>query len=57
MDMDLGGSAFSFGVLGNAVLANKTSVGVVDKAVYRVLVSKFASGIFDHPYTDEERVK
>ena len=57
MDMDLGGSAFSFDVLGNAVLNNKTTMAAVDKAVYRVLVSKFAAGIFDHPYTDESRVK
>jgi beta-glucosidase-like glycosyl hydrolase len=53
--MDLGGSAFSFDVLGNAVLTNRTSMAVVDRAVYRVLVSKFASGIFDHPYVDESR--
>ena len=57
MDMDLGGSAFCFDILGSAVLQRKTSMDVVDKAVYRVLVSKFASGIFDHPYTDEVRVK
>lgn len=57
MDMDLGGSAFSYEVLGKAVLANRTSMAVVDRAVYRVLVSKFAAGIFDQPYTDEARAK
>ena len=57
MDMDLGGSAFSYDVLGPAVLNNRTSMATLDQAVYRVLVSKFASGIFDHPYTDETRVQ
>lgn len=57
MDMDLGGSAFDYSVLGPAVLSNRTSMAMIDRAVYRVLVSKFASGIFDHPYTDESRVQ
>ena len=29
----------------------------LDRAVYNVLVSKFAAGLFEHPYTDESRVK
>jgi len=54
MDMDLGGTALS--TLVDAVKNNKTSESAVDRATYNVLVSKFAAGLFDYPYTDESRV-
>jgi beta-glucosidase len=55
MDMDLGG--VSFPLLIHAVATNKTTEKAVDRAVYNVLVSKFAAGLFEHPYTDETRVQ
>jgi len=57
MDMDLGGDAFSEAILLPAVHNNKTSEFYVDQACYRVLVSKFAAGLFEHPFTDESRVE
>lgn len=35
----------------------KISQATVDEAVRRVLLVKFAKGLFDHPYTDETRYK
>jgi beta-glucosidase len=55
MDMDLGGVAFP--LLNHAVATNKTTEKAVDRAVYNVLVSKFAAGLFEYPYTDEARVE
>jgi len=54
MDMDLGGTTFP--LLTQAVRDGKTTEAQVDRAAYNILASKFASGIFDHPYTDETRV-
>ena len=53
MDMDLGGTAFS--LLKRGIQENTTDVKHLDRAVYNVLASKFAAGLFDHPYTDESR--
>jgi beta-glucosidase len=55
MDMDLGGTTFL--TLAHSVANNLTSVAALDRAVYNVLASKFAAGLFEHPYTDEARVK
>lgn len=55
MDMDLGGTTFA--TLTAAVEANRTSVRHIDRAAYNVLVSKFAAGLFEHPYTDESRAE
>ena len=54
MDQDLGGVTFN--MLVDAVSSNMTTEAQLDRATYNVLASKFASGIFDHPYTDESRV-
>jgi beta-glucosidase len=35
----------------------KISQATVDEAVRRILMVKFAKGLFDHPYTDEARYK
>jgi beta-glucosidase len=35
----------------------KISQATVDEAVRRILLVKFAKGLFDHPYTDEARYK
>lgn len=52
--MDLGGVTFA--TLNTSVIANKTSMAHLDRAVYNVLVPKFAAGLFENPYTDESRV-
>jgi len=51
VDMDLGGHAFA--LLVDAVQKGKVSMDVIDRSVRYTLGAKFASGLFDHPYTDE----
>mmetsp|Transcript_11812 Transcript_11812/g.35563 ORF Transcript_11812/g.35563 Transcript_11812/m.35563 type:complete len:714 (-) Transcript_11812:281-2422(-) len=55
MDVDLGGTTFL--TLTSAVRTNRTTEAQVDRAVRNVLTMKFASGLFESPYTDESRVK
>jgi hypothetical protein len=47
MDMDLGGTAFT--LLKPSLASGKTKMEYLDRAVYNVLVSKFAAGLFDNP--------
>jgi beta-glucosidase len=39
------------------VQSGKVPMSVLDEAVRRVLRSKFRSGLFDHPYTDQKRAE
>jgi beta-glucosidase len=53
VDMDMVDGAYL--TLGEAVRDGRLPAGVVDTAVRRVLRAKFAVGLFDEPYTDEQR--
>ena len=41
--------------LANQIKAKKISMSVIDEAVRRILTVKFAKGLFERPYTDENR--
>lgn len=45
----------TFAYLKECVENGKVSMAVIDRAVTNVLVNKFRSGIFDHPYVDPKR--
>lgn len=54
VDIDLGGISYSQ-ALEKAVLSGKVSEGLIDEAVLRVLEKKYALGIFDAPYSKEDK--
>ena len=51
VDVDLGANCFS--LLAESVKKGLISEALIDRAVKRVLVRKFAAGLFDNPYIDE----
>lgn len=53
VDLSLWDTAFT--TLEQAVEKGKTTEDLIDRAVRRVLHLKFALGLFDQPYTDEEQ--
>ncbi|MBO0991522.1 glycoside hydrolase family 3 N-terminal domain-containing protein [Bacillus sp. SD088] len=53
VDLSLWDTAFT--TLEQAVEKGKTTEDLIDRAVRRVLHLKFALGLFDQPYTDEEK--
>lgn len=54
VDIDLGGISYSQ-ALEKAVLSGKVSEGLIDEAVLRVLEKKFALGLFDAPYSKQDK--
>jgi beta-glucosidase len=52
VDMDMEGNLYGT-VIADQVRAGKIPESVVDEAARRVLLVKFALGLFDHPYTPE----
>ncbi|HEY1463950.1 MAG TPA: beta-glucosidase BglX [Terriglobales bacterium] len=56
VDMDMADGAYGR-TLASLVQSGKLPVSVLDEAVRRVLRIKFATGLFDHPYTDPAREK
>ena len=52
VDVDLGANCFS--LLKESVESGRVSMGVVDRAVKRVLTRKFEAGLFDNPYLPED---
>lgn len=56
VDMDMADGAYGR-TLASLVQSGKVPVSVLDEAVRRVLRIKFATGLFDHPYTDPVREK
>ncbi len=54
VDIDMEGGAYA-GNLAALVKQGTISEAAIDNAVRRVLQSKFALGLFDHPYVDETR--
>ena len=51
VDVDLGANCFA--LLKESVEKGRVPMAVLDRAVKRVLVRKFAAGLFDNPYIDE----
>ena len=47
----MGGGYFSFQSIPDLVKSGRLSENILDTAVSRVLHSKFALGLFEHPYT------
>lgn len=56
LDVDLSGSGFGMNLL-EAVKSGQVDIQDVDKAVSRLLYQKFALGLFEKPYVDENLVK
>jgi beta-glucosidase len=56
VDMDMADGAYGR-TLASLVQSGKLPLSVLDEAVRRVLRIKFATGLFDHPYTDPAREK
>ena len=51
VDVDLGANCYA--LLKESVEKGRVSMEVLDRAVKRILVRKFAAGLFDNPYIDE----
>lgn len=56
IDYDLGGSG-CFNAMAEHIQKGLVSMDALDKAVRNILRVKFVSGIFDHPYTDIDRMQ
>ncbi|OZB93715.1 glycoside hydrolase family 3 N-terminal domain-containing protein [Paenibacillus sp. XY044] len=56
IDMEMSGEMFGKYLL-DAVSQGKLGIGVLDRAVLRVLVLKFKLGLFDRPYVDPDRAE
>jgi beta-glucosidase len=56
VDMDMVDGAY-LNTIADMVKSNKLPMSVVDEAVRRVLRVKFAAGLFEHPYADDNREK
>lgn len=56
IDMEMSGEMYGRYLL-EAVSQGKLGIGVLDRAVLRVLVLKFKLGLFDRPYVDPERAE
>jgi beta-glucosidase len=56
VDMEMMSTTY-VGTVSEQIKGKKMSQATVDEAVRRVLMVKFAKGLFDHPYTDEKLYK
>lgn len=54
VDIDLGGISYSQ-ALEKAVLSGKVSEGLIDEAVLRILEKKLTLGLFENPYSQENK--
>jgi beta-glucosidase len=56
LDLQCGGNS-AYTELGNAIASGLVNTSTLDLSVRRVLLAKFAVGLFDHPLTDESLVE
>jgi beta-glucosidase len=50
-DVEMGGGSYNFNAIPLLVESGKLSMAIVDQAVSRVLRAKFATGLFENPYS------
>ena len=56
LDLQCGGNS-AYTELSNAIASGLVNTSTLDLSVRRVLLAKFATGLFDHPLTDESLVE